>query len=79
MGQPFAKNEAVQGAKNQPFGAPGGSRYDTNVLRLQSVFTDVDQRLGTCVDVEGLHGFKCMGANGEGGSLYMWERRPRRE
>ena len=56
LGQPLTKDEAVQGAKNQPLGTAGGCRYDTNMLRSQSVFTDVDLRLGTCVNVKGLHG-----------------------
>ena len=54
--QPLAKNEAVQRTQNQPFGAARGTRYDANVFRPQSVFTDVGQSLGACVDLKGLHG-----------------------
>jgi hypothetical protein len=54
--KPFAKNEAVQGPEDQSFWPTGCPWNDANVLRLETVFTDVGQGLGACVDVEGLHG-----------------------
>lgn len=56
LGQPVAKNEAVQGAEDQAFGATRCTRYDTNVFRQKAMFSNMGQGLGTRMNVEGLHG-----------------------
>jgi hypothetical protein len=56
LGQPLAEDKAVKWAEDQPFGATGRARYDTDVFWPQAVFADVGQGLGAGVDVKGLHG-----------------------
>jgi hypothetical protein len=53
--EPVTTHETVQWPEDQALGATRRTRYDANVLGLQAVFTDVRQRYGASVDVEGLH------------------------
>jgi hypothetical protein len=54
--EPLTKDETVQRTENQTLGATRCAWNDTDVLRPQTVFANVVQGFGACVDVKGLHG-----------------------
>jgi hypothetical protein len=53
--QPTAEHPLVERLENQSFGAAGGCRDNRNVLRAQAVLTQVRERLGAGMEIEGNH------------------------
>ena len=54
--QPFTKQLLIQMIEDQPFGPTSGSGHHANVLRGQSMRSDVLTCTGTNVDVQSFHG-----------------------
>ena len=56
--QPLAKDETVQRTEDQPFGAARCGGDDPDVLGLETVLADMDQRFGACMNVQRFHVFQ---------------------